>query len=84
MRLIGDLHAAQAALRPRVTYIDSFALFVDGGGRYAAELPDASGRVVEMRQSDGIHYTRDGGYHVAAVVVEAIAADWGFAGLLGG
>ena len=84
MRLIGDRHAAQAALRPTITYFDSFTLLVDEEGRYADALPNASGRVVEMRQPDGIHYTGDGGYYLAAAVVEVIAADWGFAGLLDG
>lgn len=83
MRLIGDLHAGQAELRPKVTYLDSFALFVDEDGRYAEDLPNASGRVVQMRQEDGVHYTWEGGYHLARIVVAAIAADWGFEDLLG-
>lgn len=83
MRMIGDLHAAQAELRPKVTYLDAHSLFVDESGVYADELPDASGHLVQMRQEDGVHYTWEGGYHLARAVVELIAADWGFAALLG-
>jgi hypothetical protein len=83
MQMIGNLHRAQAELRSRVTYIDAYSLFVDENGRYAEELRDAAGYLVQMRQEDGVHYTWEGGYHLARAVVDLVAADWGFAALLG-
>lgn len=74
--MMDRVYREQAARFPGVHFVSSWALFADARGRYAAALPDASGVPVPMRQSDGIHLTREGGDRLAAAVFRVIARDW--------
>ena len=60
-----------------VTYVDTWELFANGDGEYAAYLRDADGDLVRMRQADGIHLTRAGADRLAARVLEVVREDWG-------
>jgi len=55
---INTVVQAEAASRPWVHYIDTWSMFTDTNGNYAAFLPDASGELVRVRQEEGIHLTR--------------------------
>jgi len=46
------------------------------GGTYAAALPDATGKLVPVRVSDGFHFTPTGWDLQARVTLPAIAAAW--------
>jgi uncharacterized protein len=71
MRRQNDLYRAAAAGNAQVTYLDTWALFAGGDGRYAPYLPDARGRPAAMRQADGIHLSLAGADRLAgAVTVE--------------
>jgi hypothetical protein len=74
MALLNEIYASEAASRSSVTYVDAWTvLSVDG--EYAARIDDGGGPV-EIRQADGIHLSRAGGDRVAAVVLDALRADW--------
>jgi hypothetical protein len=65
------VYEAEAALRPRVTYIAAFDLFKDETGQFNNYLDGQ-----HMRYADGAHYTWNGGYRLADAVLPAIAEDW--------
>lgn len=74
--MMDRVYREQAARFPGVHFVSSWALFADRHGRYAAALPGPDGVPVPLRQSDGIHLTREGGDRLAAAVLEVIARDW--------
>ena len=46
-----------AKRHPEVQYVDAYKLFSDTDGKFAADLPDETGKVVTMRAGDGVHLT---------------------------
>ncbi|HYA01075.1 MAG TPA: DUF459 domain-containing protein [Candidatus Binatia bacterium] len=79
MTTLNDIYSDQAAAHPGVLYISSWSLLTDAGGDYAQELPDASGRMVEVRTPDGVHITTDGAILLTRAAVAAMDEDWGAA-----
>jgi hypothetical protein len=79
-RVIGfnQVYQEEAAKRPDVIYVDSFALFQDENGQYSTYLRNSSGDLLEMRTDDGAHFTWNGAYRLAWHVLGIIADDWGF------
>lgn len=67
---------AEATKRPWVHFIDTYAMFTDADGNYAAFLPGADGELVRVRQDEGIHLTRTGTTWVSEAVYKAIKRDW--------
>jgi len=58
----------------RVVYVDAWAMFSAPGapGTYAQDVPDESGRLVDMRLDDGIHLNADGSQRLARAVMAAL------------
>ncbi len=77
MVVINRAFESEATLRERVVYVDAFAVFQDGAGEYAEELPGPDGVLVAVRQPDGVHYTGAGAVHLARHVWGTIAPEWG-------
>jgi hypothetical protein len=77
MRRQNDIYRAAAAAVVGVTYLDTWSLFADPSGRYAAYLPDASGRPTPMRQADGIHLSIAGAERLANVVMSELRRENG-------
>lgn len=77
MARLDAIYRAEAARHEGVTYVDSWALFTDDHGGYAAYLPTSSGLTL-MRLPDGIHLTRAGGDRLARSVLAAIRQHWRF------
>jgi hypothetical protein len=75
---INTVVQAEAQSRPWVHYVDIWALFTDANGNYTAFLPDASGELVQVRQSDGIHLTRTATTWVSDRVYAAMQRDFKF------
>ncbi len=75
---INTVVQAEAASRPWVHYIDTWPMFTDTSGNYAAFLPDASGELVQVRQSEGIHLTRTATTWVSDRVYAAMRRDYHF------
>lgn len=58
--------------RGRVAYVDTYRMFASDTGGFAEFLPDASGRMVEMRARDGVHFERAGGEMIAREVLRRL------------
>ncbi len=80
MAALNRVYEEAAATHNGVTYVDSWELFADGDGGYAAYLRDGEGELVRMRQIDGIHLTRAGADLLSAHVLDVVRADWGIGG----
>ncbi len=61
---------------PDVVYVSAYQLFSDRLGQYSASLPDATGNIVQMRISDGVHFTVDGAMYLAKVIWKLIDKRW--------
>jgi hypothetical protein len=61
---------------PDVHYIDTYKLFSDQEGDYSESLPDAHGNLVQMRISDGVHFTVDGAQYLANAVWKLLNKRW--------
>ena len=72
---LNTVYEEVAADHPRVTYVDTWALFSDGEGDYADEIDG-----VRLRREDGVHLTIDGGNRLAAAVWAVIGPAWGVGG----
>lgn len=77
MKVLNDVFAAEAAKRPTITYVDSWALFAGPDGSYQAYQPDSQGTVRLMRQDDGIHLSIFGAHKLSDHLEELIARDVG-------
>jgi uncharacterized protein len=78
-RVLADMngiYAAEAAKRPQLTYIPTWDLFADKDGRYADYLRDAEGRLVLMRQEDGIHLSLEGGDRLSVHILDIVEHDF--------
>jgi hypothetical protein len=64
----------EAAKRPWVTYVDTWALTSDAGGAFSPYMTDAAGAVILGRADDGVHFTSAGGAILGQAVLAAIAA----------
>lgn len=73
-RLMNQLYAAEVRLRSHnAAFVDIYSRFADSQGNYADYLPDASGQLVHLRASDGIHYDTPGATIVAHAIAHAMS-----------
>lgn len=72
LELLNSIYSDEAARRDGVEFLDSWDLFVDENGGYTDLLEAADGKVLDLRQNDGVHLTRDGGARLATAVLELI------------
>jgi hypothetical protein len=73
--IINDIVRAEAERRPgKVAFVDIEPILSPFGGGYAEYLPNDDGTVVQVRATDGIHFTREGGDRIAAEVLETMRA----------
>lgn len=77
MQLLNRIVESQAVVHPGVSYLDSWHLLVDSGGRYAAYLPDASGGQQRVREPDGVHLARAGSDRLADWAIGSIQSELG-------
>jgi hypothetical protein len=61
---------------PDVVYIDTYRLFSDSNGEYSRSLPDANGKLVDMRISDGVHFSVDGAQYLSEIVWKLLDKRW--------
>lgn len=57
---------------PGVLYVDAWKLFQDGDGNYSAYLADEAGAMQQVREPDGLHFTRAGGDRIAAAIMAQV------------
>lgn len=77
---INAVYRAAADAQDRIHFIDIFTEFADPDGNYTAMLADPSGRLIRVRDPDGIHFTPAGADLVAQLVLDEIAAGWALGG----
>jgi lysophospholipase L1-like esterase len=70
------IYSAEAQLHPGVLYVDSWHLFAKNGG-YAVYLKGPDGRVTQMREGDGVHFTIAGYDELGAYVARQMKQDLG-------
>ena len=58
-----------AGAKPHALYVDTWHMLATPQGRYADYLRDPQGRLVQMRASDGIHYTQTAGDLIARAIL---------------
>ena len=61
---------------PDVVYIDTYALFEGPDGGYSRSLTDANGEEVDMRISDGVHFSIDGAEYLGEIVWKLLDKRW--------
>jgi hypothetical protein len=63
----------QARKRPgRAVYLDTYRLFAGEDGGYTQYMRTLSGKLVQVRAADGVHFERDGGDMIAREVLKAL------------
>ncbi|HKE73539.1 MAG TPA: DUF459 domain-containing protein [Acidimicrobiales bacterium] len=72
MKIVDAAYAAEAAKRPWVVYVDPAKVVGDAQGRFADLIPGPDGKPQDVRQDDGIHFTRAGGDRLAAHVLALV------------
>jgi len=58
-----------AARHPEVVYIDAYALFSTTDGLYTPFIEAEDGETIRARADDGVHFTPEGGDHLARAIV---------------
>ncbi len=76
-RAFNDVYSKECKERG-IPFVDSYRLFSDKQGGYAPYLPNADGKMILMRGSDGIHLTEAGGDLVAAQVRRILESMYDF------
>lgn len=72
LREIDAIIRAQTDGVTGVFYVDAWHLFADVNGEYTAYLDDGDGNVQQVREPDGLHFTRAGGDRLAAAIMRAV------------
>lgn len=57
-----------AARHPEVVYVDAYALFATPEGEYTPSLTNGEGEAILVRADDGVHFTPEGGDHLANAI----------------
>jgi uncharacterized protein len=76
MATLNSVYQQQAADHAGVTWFPSWPVFTDAAGGYVAELPDASGQEVLLRDPDGVHLAYGGCVRLADAIVGPMEAAW--------
>jgi len=71
---VNAVAAEVAKLHPEVHYVDTYKLLADPDGKFAADLPDETGKIVTMRAGDGVHLTMTGADYLARNVYKLVDA----------
>jgi len=77
MALENEVYSQQAALRSGVSYFSSWGVFTNSAGQYAQYLPDPSGQLVMVRDSDGVHLTYAGADRLANAMLPPMGGAFG-------
>jgi lysophospholipase L1-like esterase len=76
LRGLNKIYRSEAAQHPGVVYVDSWRLFTDSRGRYAAYLRGPGGTLKLMRAPDGVHLTPAGSERLAKAVFTSRKRLW--------
>ncbi len=73
---IDQLMREEAAKRPDITYIDTYKLFQAPDGTYSRTITDDTGKLIQARIADGVHFTEDGAQYLARAVFKVLDTHW--------
>ena len=73
MQILNELYQMEADERESVHYIELRSLFTDTSGEYSRYLPDTSGKLVDVRLSDGVHLSHWGGKWLSELLLSEIS-----------
>jgi uncharacterized protein len=72
-RVLNRVYAREAAKRrDEIAFVDLWRRFADGRGKYSEYLRDESGKLVDMRKPDGVHFEFPAAGIVASEIEEAL------------
>ena len=74
MQELNAIYRTQAATRPTVTYVDTRALFESPSGTYDRFIPDEGGNLVDVRLTDGVHLSTEGGRWLSRLLLDELDA----------
>jgi hypothetical protein len=70
-RRVNDIYRVTASADPLATYVDTWAPFEGRDGGYTAFVRNDRGDLVEVRASDGVHFTQTGYSFLARMAIGA-------------
>jgi len=77
IRILDEIYRTAAASRPWIDFVDTAPLFAGPDGGFADRVPDPGGGLEDLRQDDGIHFSRGGADkladHLLALIADEIA-----------
>jgi uncharacterized protein len=73
---LNAMYARVTAHYPNATYIDTWDLFADKNGHYAAYLPDANGNLQQVRRPDNEHIATAGNDRLARYAIKVMRHVW--------
>lgn len=73
--VMNRIAAAQAALRPRLVYLD-IGTVLTPSGTFQQQLTLPNGATLRAREGDGVHVSIAGGEYLAPTLLGAVAEDW--------
>ena len=73
---LNAMYARVTAHYPNATYLDTWDLFADKNGHYAAYLPDANGNLQQVRQPDNEHIATAGNDRLARHAITVMRHIW--------
>lgn len=62
---LNEVYQEVADRHPEVVYVDAYALFATSEGEYTPFVPNGEGETIQARADDGVHFTPEGGDHLA-------------------
>ena len=76
-KLLGPVMREEAKkFAPDVVYVDTYRLFEGEDGGYSRYLTDAKGKSVQVRISDGVHFTVDGAQYLGDILFKLLDKRW--------
>ena len=76
VRRLNSVYEQVVGRNPEAVYIDSWHLFTDKHGHYAAYLPDENGDLEPVRTADNIHLSPQGNDRLAGYVTKILEKTW--------
>lgn len=72
MQELNTIYRSEASVRDRVTYVDTRALFESPSGSYDRFIPDEDGDLVDVRLTDGVHLSTEGGRWLSRLLLDQL------------
>jgi hypothetical protein len=71
---LNEVFQEVAARHPELVYVDAYGLFATPEGEFTDSVTDAEGETILVRADDGVHFTPEGGDHLANAIFPQLDA----------